>query len=257
MPVKKYFYLLQGLIYLETEDGLRKLTCGTPHSSRGLGGTPYYCIPSSSNNYLCRRVDAQISSHIAASQIDPDKLPDIRKEYRKDVTRYTKDDQRERKILEGRQRKLEEKELNLWRAFTGHGMRPQIYEKLTRECQDERKKLEMLVRSLKEERSNQLASLDAALAVITGIGERFDKCTPEQQRAILLQMVERVVINPEGKLVRVDWKAPFSYLIGLNQGNTSSRKKTTKTARNAKTSGVSAGPLQNPLSAPTGPTALS
>jgi hypothetical protein len=46
-PKKKYFYLLQGLVYLEYPDGkVRKLTCGTPNRKRKSGGVSYYCIPS-------------------------------------------------------------------------------------------------------------------------------------------------------------------------------------------------------------------
>ncbi len=53
-------------------------------------------------------------------------------------------------------------------------------------------------------------------------------------------------------MVRVEWKAPFSYLKGLNQDDTSGEKKNLKTARKAKTSGVSAGSLPVSLSAPIG-----
>jgi DNA invertase Pin-like site-specific DNA recombinase len=257
MPAKRHFYLLQGMIYLETEDGLRKLTCGKPNANRRRGGVSYYCIPSSSSNYICSHIDAQINAHLAISQVDPELLPAIRRIYLSDVTRYTKDNQRERKIIEARKRKLDEKELNSWRAFTEHGMRPQLYENIAKECEQDRQKLDMLLHALKAERNEQIANLDAALNVVSEIGERFDKCTDEQQRAILLQMVERVVINPEGMVVRVEWKAPFSYLRGLIRNNTDSGKKKPKMARNAKTSGVSAGSLQISRSAPTGPTDLS
>ena len=47
-PTKRYFYLLQGMIYLQQDDGkVRKLTCGTPNANRARGGVSYYCVPSS------------------------------------------------------------------------------------------------------------------------------------------------------------------------------------------------------------------
>jgi len=252
MPTKKHFYLLQGLVYLEDEDGLHKLTCGKPNANRARGGVSYYCVPSSANNFLCSQIDPQIGTQLATIHVSPEHLPKIRKVYLSDVTRYTKDNARERKVLETRKRKLEEKELNLWRAFTDHGMRPLIYEQLAKECQEERDKLTALMEALQAERAEQIENLDAALRIVAEIGSRFDKKSNEQQRAILLQMVERVVINPEGQMVRVEWKAPFSYLKGLNQDDTSGEKKNLKTARKAKTSGVSAGSLPVSLSAPIG-----
>ncbi len=189
--------------------------------------------------------------HVATIQIQPELLPQIRKVYLSDVSHYTKDHQRERKVMETRKRKLEEKELNLWRAFTDHGMRPQFYERLAKECQAEREKLDGLIEALEAERGEQIANLDAALKIIAEIGDRFDKCTADQQRAILLQMVERVVINPVGTIVRVAWKAPFSYLTELSHDSASGEQKT-KRARKARTSGVFAGSLQVSLSAPIG-----
>src|SRR5690349_5285675 len=96
---------------------------------------------------------------------------------------------RERKLLETRQKKLDEKELNLWRAFTEHGMRPQIYEFLTGECEEERQRLKSLSPQLELEKSDCIENLDSALKVISEIAERIAKYTPDQQRAILLQVI--------------------------------------------------------------------
>ena len=255
MPSKRHFYLLQGLVYLETDECAKKLTCGKPNANRARGGVSYYCVPSSSSNFLCSVIDEQIIDHISTITINPEHLPDIRKEYVRDVTRYTKDNQRERKIMETRKRKLEEKELNLWRAFTDHGMRASIYEQLTKECQEERDKLDILMEVLKAERAEQIEDLDAALTVIAEIGLRFDKKTSERQRAILLQMVERVIIDSEGRVQRIEWKAPFSYLTRLTNDDAGSQKKNIqngKSAKNVKTSGVSAGSLSVSFHAPIG-----
>ena len=251
MPNKKHFYLLQGLVYLETDGNPRKLTCGKHHTSRKQGGTAYYCIPSSAINLSCRVIDEQISGHIQSIQVNPDLLPKIREVYVSDVLRYTKDIGRERRALEVRQRKLDEKELNLWRAFTDHGMRPQIYEKLTRECQDERDKLKILLQRVEVEQKEAIANLDAALQVLSEIGEHYVKCVPEQQRAILLQMVERVIVTAEGQVRRIEWKSPFCYIQRLKDGTTGGQE-TSKKARKAKTSRDTAGPLPGSFGAPMG-----
>jgi len=118
-------------------------------------------------------------------QVSPELLPELRRVYVSDMTRYTKDSGRERRALETRQRKLDEKELNLWRAFTDHGMRPQIYEALAKECQAEREQLKILIRRMEAEREDCVDNLDAALQVLAEIGSHFMKCAPQQQRAIL------------------------------------------------------------------------
>jgi DNA invertase Pin-like site-specific DNA recombinase len=230
MPSKKHFYVLQGLIYLEREgQEPRKLTCSTPNANRARGGVPYYCIMGTGINILCRVVDDQLKEHLKRVQIDPSIVPDLRKAYVTDITRFTRNKVNDRKMLEVRRKKLEEKELNLWRAFTDHGMRPQIYESLTRECNEERLRVEEMLRRLEEEQGDYIGNLDAALAIISQIGEKFAKCTEVQQRAILLQMVERVIVDAEGWIKRLELKPPFHYLIELGRqggrkGENSSRK---------------------------------
>ena len=134
-------------------------------------------------------------------------------------------------------------------------MRANSYEQLTKECQEERDKLDILMEVLKAERAEQIEDLDAALTVIAEIGLRFDKKTSERQRAILLQMVERVVINSEGRVQRIEWKAPFRYLTRLTNDDAGSQKKNIqngKQAKNVKTSGVSAGSTFVKFHAPIG-----
>ena len=250
MPHKKHFYLLQGLVYLETAHGLRKLTCGMPNFNRKRGGVAYYCVPSSATNYLCHKIDPQITDHLASIQISPELLPQIRQTYLSDVHRYTKDIGRERRALETRRRKLDEKELNLWRAFTDHGMRPQIYEQLTRECEEERENLTVLLKHVEAEQGDSIENLDAALHVLAEIGERYVNCVAEQQRAILLQMVERVILTAEGQVRRIEWKPPFCYIQGLKDGSTNGGQDTSKKARKSKTSRVAAGSLSRSFGAP-------
>jgi hypothetical protein len=76
--------------------------------------------------------------------------------------------------------------------------------------------------------------------VIAEIADRFPKCTHDQQRATLLQMVERVVIDVEGKIIRIEWKSPFCYLTVLQHtGGDGIRSQ--KQGGKAKTSGKIAG----------------
>lgn len=219
-PDKRHFYLLQGLVYLETSTGeLRKLTCSKPNANRFRGGVEYYCIPSSNINFLCHQIDAQLPSHLQQIQVDPDVLPAIRQTYAADITRFTSNHGRELLELQTAQKRLDEKEVNLWRAFTEHGTRANVYEQLAQEYEDERKRLKLAIEAIKRENGECIANLNAALAIIADIAERYLRQERDQQREILRQMVKRVVINSEGKIVRIEWKPPFMYLHQLTDGN--------------------------------------
>ena len=245
MPVKKHFYLLQGLVYIELYFGkIQKLTCGKPNANRARGGVSYYCIPRSNQNFLCHEIDAQLDAHIRAVQVNPEFLPAIRAAYLADVSHFVKDSAHELKVLETRIRKLDEKELNLWRAFTDHGMNGTFYEALARENQDERERLESMMTSLEVENRNHVTDLDAALNIIAQIGDRFSKCTPEQQRAILLQMVERVIINRAGRIKIIEWKPPFCYLIPITEAVGKKRQSRGKKQKDATTIASFAGSFQ-------------
>lgn len=225
MPTKRYFYLLQGLIYLEQENGkLHKLTCGRPNANRARGGVSYYCVPSSNQNFLCWKVDAQIANHLRAIKIDSTVLPEVRKVYLADMNRYTSDRHRETETLQNAMKKLEEKEINLWRAFTEHGMRPQVYEKLSREYDDERKRIAAAIEFIKRENGEVVENLDAALAAIAEIADRYAEHTPQRQRDILKQMVKRVIIDPEGRIIRLELKPPFNYLETLAKGSADGKR---------------------------------
>jgi DNA invertase Pin-like site-specific DNA recombinase len=250
-PKKKHFYLLQGLVCLEFSDGtLHKLTCGKPNAQRPSGGVPYYCIPSSNKNFLCYRVDDQIPDHLRAIQVDPVLLPNLRQAYRTDIARFTNSHDQQQQELEAALKRLDDKELNLWRAFTEHGMRPQIYQRLAREYDDERRRIERTIQAIQQDRKEYVANLDAALAIIAEIADRYVLRTPERQRDILKQMVSRVVINPEGRIIRIELKPPFSYLDELYHSGGSDPREEHLRPHNERTNISDTGSLQNTCGTP-------
>lgn len=228
-PQKKHFYLLQGLIYLEQADGrLVKLTCSTPNGSRTANGVSYYCIPSSHFNFPCALVDEQIPLFLSSIQVAPEVLPQIRQTYLTDVGRYTGGRRQEKAALEAALERLEQKELNLWRAFTDHGMRPQVYEQLAREYQAEREHIAFALKTLQQENREYIANLDAALQVIAEIQARYMQQDVPTQRAILRHVVGKVVIDEQGRIIRLELQPPFTYLRALAGENGRPRRKREK-----------------------------
>ncbi|MBZ0280754.1 MAG: recombinase family protein [Anaerolineae bacterium] len=219
-PQKRYFYLLQGLVYLERANGSQiKLTCSRPNTKRTANGAAYYCIPSSHLNYACSDIDEQIPSHLQRVQVEPAALPKIRRAYLADIEHYTGSRGREQKQLEDALRRCEQRELNLWRAFTDHGMQAPMYQKLAKEYQEERQRIEFALRAIKQENREYIASLDAALEVIAEIETRYLRQDGKRRREILRQIVSKVVIDEAGVVVRLELHPPFTYLYSLkNRG---------------------------------------
>jgi len=101
--------------------------------------------------------------------------------------------------------------------------------------------------NLNAEIQSQVNDLDSALHILSQIADLFPNRTQLQQRAILLQMVERVVINPEGRILWLELKPPFSYLTTLVKGGSEIEK---EKPRKAKVSGKADCSLHITLLAP-------
>ena len=228
-PKKHTFYLLQGMVYLQEEgDRLTKLICSRPNRKRTSNGVTYYCIPSSNFNFPCKDVDNQLPSLLHDIQVEPAVLPRIRQAYLSDVQQYTGKQASEHQVLTEALQRLEDKEVNLWRAFTDHGMRPQVFEKLSREYEQERLRVELALKAIQQENREYIADLDAALDVIAEIGIRYVQQSEQRQRAILRHVVSKVVINVEGTIIRLELQPPFTYLFDLAADETGGKLQTKK-----------------------------
>ena len=51
-----------------------------------------------------------------------------------------------------------------------------------------------------------------ALAIIAKVGTLYNNLERGDQKELLRQMVERVVVNPEGTVIRLELLPPFAYL---------------------------------------------
>lgn len=86
-------------------------------------------------------------------------------------------------------------------------------------------------------------NLDAALAVISEIADRYAEHTPQRQRDIPKQMVKRVIIDPEGRIIHMELKPPFNYLETLAKGGANGKQGKGSSAGTKRTS-TQAGSLQ-------------
>lgn len=241
---KKHFYLLKGLVYLQDDNNqLTRLRCSRPNANRKRGGVSYYCIASSNFNFLCHQIDA-------------DYVPQIRQQYVAELEKYVgKHKTDERTTLEKALKELADEELRCARLHAKGQLSDETWETLWRERQDQRNVIQAALDSMGRNCEAQIGSLDDAIQLIAKAGILFEKVTPAGKQELLRHMVKRVIINREGKVLRLELRTPFSYLhrLATDAENTPQQAENGSSARKAKTSrSTSAGSPNVPLGAPGG-----
>ncbi|GAB4526730.1 MAG: hypothetical protein OHK0046_43750 [Anaerolineae bacterium] len=212
---RKHDYLLKGLIYIELSNKQKivKLTGSTSNSSRSGGGTAYYCIPRSDVNIPCDTIDNQIAAAMMDIQVDPDLIPVVRESYTDELARklgHLRPTEREE--LEAALRAVDEEEARAARLFATGKITEQVWDNLWAEWQDRRRTLRQNLESLQQKRTFHVDNLDAALTIVAKVGILYRKLERSEQKDLLRQMVERVVVDPEGTIIRLELLPPFSYL---------------------------------------------
>lgn len=219
---RKHDYLLKGIIYYQPlhkvrNSVLEKLTGSTSNTSRSGGGTAYYCIPRSNINFLCSRIDEQIPNELMNIQVNPEHVEVIREAYINDVAQALGHIQpSERENLETALKAIDEEEARTLRLYAASKITEEIWDNLWREWQDRRNTIRLALESVGHEQKTHIKNLDTALAIISQVGIVYNSLERSDQKELLHQMVERVVVNSEGKAI-LELRAPFSYLQRISQ----------------------------------------
>jgi DNA invertase Pin-like site-specific DNA recombinase len=217
---RKHDYLLKGLIYVELPDERKpvKLTGSTSNTRRSGGGTAYYCVPSSNINILCSTIDQQIPQELIQIQVDPDLLSLIRDSYTDELARklgHLRPSEREE--LEAALRAVNEEEARTARLFASGKITERVWDNLWAEWQDRRRTLQINLETLQQKQTFHIRNLDAALTIIAKVGILYSKLERSDQKDLLRHMIERVVVDPEGMIIRLELLPPFSYLRHVTQ----------------------------------------
>lgn len=212
---RKHDYLLKGLLYLERSDGIFRMTCSTPNSARSGGGTPYYVLKRTS--FLCRAIDEQIPELLHNLQIDEEYLPAIREAYNADVARqFNGDHVNEREDLQAVLKSIDEAEDRMLHLYTSGKVSDSAWNKHWNSWEDRRASVNARLEILSSRSDDHINSLDAALNLIAKVGIMYNELTRADQKELLRNLVERVVVNAEGK-VRLELLPPFTYLKQLDR----------------------------------------
>jgi hypothetical protein len=182
-------------------------------------------------------------------QVDERYLPQIRAAYVAELEqRVGRPHSDERSALEKTLKDLADEELRCARQHAKQQLSDQTWETLWREWQDQRGAIKATLEAMDRNCEVHISTLDDALRLIGKAGILFERLPPQGQHDLLRHLVRRVVINPEGVILRMELRTPFAYLRRLAADATGphrpkrgagSRKNRTSSARAAGSSYVS------------------
>ena len=159
----------------------------------------------------------QIPMALTQIQINPDLLPAIRAAYTSDVQQklgHLRPD--ERTEIGATLKSIDEVEARTARLFAAGKITDAIWDSLWTEWQDRRRTLRSNMEALDYQHDYHINNLDAALRIIAKVGLLYNGLERSDQKELLRLMVEKVVVDPEGKM-RLELRPPFAYLRGISE----------------------------------------
>ena len=214
---RKQFYLLTGLVFRRRKDGnLRRMSGSTSNAGRHGGGTPYYRIEGAGEaSFLCTVIDAAVEREICRIQVDPNLIPLIRASYTKDLQEsmgHVRPDRRSQLQLALKQ--VDDEEARAIRLYAAGKISDEIWESMWVEWQDRRQTIQRTLETMQQDHQVHVNNLDLALEIIARIGTLYNGLQRSDQKELLCQVVERVIVDDDGQ-VSLELRTPFGYLNTL------------------------------------------
>ena len=222
---RKHDYLLSNLLYLTADkkdptkagNKLYRLTGSTSNTHRSGGGTAHYRLERYPIHFLCDDIEKQLVDHLLLVQVDVEAIPLIRDYYINEVAdklgRLRPD---ERAEIERTLKQIDEEEARVLRVYAAGMLTEENWKDMWAEWQDKRNKLRANLELLEQKCESYIDDLDDALTLITKLGILYETLSRSDQKDLLRNVIERVVINPEGEIARVDLLPPFAYLRDIS-----------------------------------------
>jgi DNA invertase Pin-like site-specific DNA recombinase len=209
---KIHFYLLKGIIYIEHDGTQKRLICSKPNIYRPGGGTAYYMLRQPNINILCRVVDDQIPTMLAAVGIHPEHLEDLRTLYAQEILQILPLATDSLQHLKKKLQSIISKERDAFREYLDKRVSEETWTAVSAELSSIRQTIEREIVSSERQGNTILQDLDAALPILAHISELYAKLSLEDQQSFLRLLVERIVVNPEGIIIAVEFLPPFGFI---------------------------------------------
>jgi DNA invertase Pin-like site-specific DNA recombinase len=214
----KIFYHLRNLLWIEASGKLFKMFGSTP-KPRDIQ-YPYYIThlkPEGKKIHIpCQVIDDQITGWLSCITIDIRLIPKIREIYTQQVTELAQVDKGvEISRLRAQLTQLKSEEAQLGRLLITGKLTDETYDLLRAEWSDKVKNFETILHDMERNTNTILNDLDIAVLLLAKAGDLYDRLD-SQKKALLLQIIaKRIIVNPEGLIIRQDLHSPFTYLRQL------------------------------------------
>ena len=188
-------------------------------------------MPSSGYNIPCHIVDRQLPLLLRDIQVDPQHMPEIRRCYQEDIAERLGHNKPEQHAeVERLLQAVDEEEHRAARLFAMGKISDGVWEGLWAEWQDHRARLQEALVSLSTQMETHIHNLDKALEIISQIGTLYAKLEEEDQQQLLRLLVERIIVDPDGKITKLILRSPFAYLTAVAHQVPGENQKTSRQA---------------------------
>ncbi|GAB4511105.1 MAG: hypothetical protein OHK0046_08730 [Anaerolineae bacterium] len=197
----------------QSGDKLYRMVGSTSNPGRKGGGTAHYRIDKHPIHFLCKEVEAQLVEHLKHVQVDSEIVPLVRASYTDEVAAKLGQARPDERIeMEKMLKAIDEEEARVLRLYAAGIVTEENWKNLWAEWQDKRQTLRTNLELLDQRCETYINDLDDALTIIEKLGILYETLSQADQRELLRNVVERVVVNTEGKIDRVEYLPPFAYL---------------------------------------------
>lgn len=114
-------------------------------------------------------------------------------------------------------KEIDEKEARTLRIYACGKITDAVWNSLWEEWQDQRRNIGNALNMVSQKTDYHIANVDDTLTMIAQIGVLFEIMSLKSQKQLLHEVVEKVVISLEGKIVRLELRPPFGYLDSMLQ----------------------------------------
>lgn len=114
-------------------------------------------------------------------------------------------------------KKIDEEEARVLRLYAAGMVTEDNWKHLWQEWEDKRHKLKSNLERLDQTCETYIEDLDHALILIAKLDILYEILPRSDKRELLRNVIERVVVNHEGKIDRLELLPPFTYLRDVSQ----------------------------------------
>ncbi|MDQ7033692.1 MAG: hypothetical protein Q9P01_02315 [Anaerolineae bacterium] len=210
-PKRKHFYLLKKIIHVQIGEKVQRLSGSTPNVSRNTGGNRYCCLPRSDVNISCALVDEQIPACLKAIHVQAEHVDLLRQVYLEELDDFhVPPDELQR--LQRQLEKIKQEETRSLRLYAVGKVSEDVWAEMWNEWQGRSSAIHQQIALLEQTKDVMISNLDEALQIFAQLSQLYATLSPDEQQLMLSLLIEKVIVDSRGTILRVQLHPPFAYL---------------------------------------------